>query len=203
MEEAVRKLIKNAISKSYTYKAYRKLTDTLAEAEKSTGDEQSEALSHYTLLNAKRMKRLDKTAKLSAEELSAISKTAKKLTWLVITESWCGDAAQTLPIINKIAEASPFITLKIVLRDENKELMDNFLTRGSRSIPKLIMVDEQVSEVLDCWGPRPTIATGMVKNFKAEHGKLTPGFKQELQVWYNKDKGRNTVEDMLKLLSLK
>ncbi|MEL4306588.1 thioredoxin family protein [Joostella sp. CR20] len=203
MEEIVRVLIKEGLKKSYTYADYRALVEQLVLENKSTGVEQTEALSNYSMLNHKRMKRLDKTVKLLESVQEKLKSFNRKVTWLVPTESWCGDAAQTLPIINAIAEASENITLKVVLRDENEQLMDHFLTRGSRSIPKLIMVDDAVNEVIDCWGPRPSIATNMVKAYKEAHGKLTPEFKQDLQVWYNKDKGQNTIEDLLELLSLK
>lgn len=203
MEEIVKKLIKEAFKTGYTYSDYRVLVNQLVLENKSTGVEQTDALSNYSLLNHKRMKRLDKTTKLSEKVLEKLQTLDRKVIWVVLTESWCGDAAQTLPIINKIAEASNNITLKVVLRDENAQLMDNFLTRGSRSIPKLIMVNETIGEVIDCWGPRPSVATNMVKAYKEKHGTLTAEFKQDLQIWYNKDKGENTIDDLLELLSLK
>ncbi|QLE00731.1 thioredoxin family protein [Galbibacter sp. BG1] len=202
MEEIVRQLIKQAIEGGYSYSEYRNLVARLVLDGKSTGNEQTEALSNYSMLNERRMKRLDKTIKLSEAVLNRLSKLDRNIIWVVLTESWCGDAAQTLPVIQKFAEASNRIELKVVLRDENEALMNRFLTRGSRSIPKLIMVDPSVSEVIDCWGPRPSIATKMVKEQKEKFGMLSADFKEDLQLWYNKDKGQNTVEDLLELLSL-
>jgi hypothetical protein len=124
------------------------------------------------------------------------------VTWLVLTESWCGDAAHVIPVINKIAELSDHIDLKLVYRDENEALMNAFLTNGSRSIPKLIMIDSHSGEVLDTFGPRPSEATQLVLDYKAKHGVLTPEFKEELQHWYNTDKGQNTIEDLIQLLNL-
>ena len=103
--------------------------------------------------------------------------------------------------MQKIAELSNGITLKVVLRDENLELMDAFLYNGGRSIPKLIALDNTTGKILGDWGPRPSIATQLVDDYKKEHGKLTPEFKQDLQVWYNKDKGQNTAQDLLGLLT--
>ena len=80
--------------------------------------------------------------------------------------------------------------------------MDAFLTNGIRSIPKLIVLNKKKGQIVGEWGPRPSVATEMVETFKKEHGKLTDGFKQELQVWYNKDKGQNILGDMLQLLAL-
>ena len=122
------------------------------------------------------------------------------MTFLVITESWCGDGAHVLPVINKVAESNPNIDLKIVFRDEHPELMDNFLTNGSRSIAKLIILDADTLEVINTFGPRPSVATKLVDNYKAEHGSLTPEFKEDLQRWYNKDKGQTTLNDLIELL---
>ena len=105
--------------------------------------------------------------------------------------------------MNKIAELHPGITLKIVFRDEQPQLMDHFLTAGTRSIPKLIMIDEPTQKVVGTWGPRSSKATAMVEAFKKEHGTLTAEFKEELQGWYNKDKGVDVTEDLIALLALK
>ena len=132
-----------------------------------------------------------------------IGKWEKPVLWLVLTESWCGDAAPSIPVMNKIAESAAKITFKVALRDENLELMDLFRTNGTLSIPKLIMLDEQRLKVLNSWGPRPTKATKMVEVYKKENGELTPEFKQDLQLWYNKDKGQNILDDLMELLTLK
>ena len=94
------------------------------------------------------------------------------------------------------------ISLKVVLRDENPELINAFLTNGTQSIPKVIVLDKANNEIVGDWGPRPSIATQMVEDEKRVHGKLTDEFKQELQVWYNKNKGENILNDMLGLLGL-
>jgi hypothetical protein len=151
------------------------------------------------MLNDRRMKRLDKTIKISDEIAQEIQKLDEPQTWLVITEGWCGDAAQNLPVLDKMAALNENINLKLVLRDENLELMDLFLTNGGRSIPKLIALDKD-NNVIDSWGPRPAVATKMVADYKAKNGALDPQFKQDLQVWYNKDKGKSTQDDFVKLV---
>ncbi len=194
--------IKYGISKGMEYTEYRNLVSGLAQSRRTTGPEQLESLINYTQLNDRRMKRWDKTIKLTDEVESRIASVNSKITFLVLTESWCGDAAPSLPVMNKIAELNPNIQFKIILRDENLDLMDQFLTKGSRSIPKLIVLDEEQDEIVAEWGPRPSIATQMVEDYKKEHGQLSSGFKQDLQLWYNKDKGQNILEDLLELLPL-
>jgi len=192
-------LIKNSIRRGVSYATYRTLIKGLLVEGKSTGSEQSEALFNYSQLNDKRMDRLDKTLKISGETQNSLNQLKDGYTFLVIAEGWCGDAAQILPVINKIAEASTKINLKVVCRDENDELMSQFLTNGSKSIPKIIIVDKNY-EVINSWGPRPSIAAKMVLDYKGKNGGLDDEFKKDLQIWYNKDKGTNTQNDIVEIL---
>ena len=153
----------------------------------------------FSSLNDRRMKRLDKTIKISDETSAVMNTISQPQTWLVIAEGWCGDAAQNLPIIHKIAETSNLVNLKVVLRDDNEDLMNLFLTNGGKSIPKLIALDKN-NNVINSWGPRPTIAARMVANYKTQHGVIDANFKQDLQVWYNKNKGENIQDDFIKLV---
>ncbi|WP_179004322.1 thioredoxin family protein [Winogradskyella forsetii] len=193
-------IISESLKNSMTYAEYRTLVSTLVELKSTTGNEKTIDLVAYTQLNNRRMRRWDKTAKVSDEMKTKIESFNKKVTWLVISESWCGDAAHILPIINKVAELNANIDYKIVLRDENDALMNQFLTNGGKSIPKLIMLDSETKKVLNTFGPRPTIATKLVKAHKAKYGAITPQFKEDLQRWYNTDKGQSTVEDLVFLL---
>lgn len=192
--------ISASLKNSMTYADYRTLVTKLVEENSTTGNDQTEDLVNYTILNDRRMKRWDKTVKISDEVKTKIENFKKKATWILITESWCGDAAHIVPVINKIAELNHNIDLKVVLRDENDALMNQFLTNGGKAIPKLIMIDNKTNAVVNTFGPRPNVATNMVKAYKAEHGMLTPDFKEDLQRWYNKDKGQSTIEDLVNLL---
>ncbi|AIM59773.1 thioredoxin [Cellulophaga lytica] len=203
MNTTVTSLITNAISAAMPYTEYREQMRNLVANNKSTGEIQSDALANYTMLNDKRMKRLDKTTKLPDATISKIKQVTAKTTWLVLTESWCGDAAQSMPVMQKFAEQNSKIDVKVILRDENLELMNHFLYNNTLSIPRLIAFNEDTQEVIGDWGPRPSTLSKIVENFKAKNGSLTPEFKQELQVWYNKDKGNTIIEDLTQLLALK
>jgi thiol-disulfide isomerase/thioredoxin len=195
--KTISNLLSQSLSKAMTYHEYRNFVSDLVASEKSTGTVQNEALVNYTMLNDKRMKRLDKTLKLSDGIRYKVEELKGKVTWLVLTESWCGDAAQTMPVMNKMASLNPNIDFKVILRDENLELMNQFLTNGTLSIPKLLMIDDATNTVFSDWGPRPSKVTELVNAYKNTHGTLTPEFKQDLQIWYTKDKGVNTAEDLL------
>ncbi|GAA4115969.1 thioredoxin family protein [Aquimarina addita] len=197
---SIKELIERGIQDSYSYQEYRTLISKLLVDGKSTGHEQSEALTNYSMLNDRRMRRLDKTLKIDKNTIDIFSKHKFDVTWLVLTEGWCGDAAQSLPVIHKLASLNEGIVLRIISRDDHDELMSYFLTNGGKSIPKLIIFDNEKKEVLNSWGPRPSVATKMVQDYKVKHGSLDPQFKEDLQGWYNKDKGKNITEDLLALL---
>ena len=194
-------IIEKSLENSLNYQSYRALVSKLVADKSTTGPNQSKSLINYTMLNDKRMKRWDKTVKINETDKIAITNTTVNQTWIVLTESWCGDAAHVIPVINKVAELHPGIDLRLVMRDENEQLMDLFLTNGGKSIPKLIQFDNASKTVLNSYGPRPTEATKMVNNFKAEHGTLTAEFKEDLQRWYNKDKGQNVIKDLIELIN--
>ena len=193
-------IIKKSLDNSINYADYRRLMQKMVINKFTTGNEITEANINYTMLNEKRMSRWDKKIEISETEETKIKEFNSEVIWLVITESWCGDAAHVLPVMNKVSELNSNINLRIVLRDDNEDLMNLFLTNGSKSIPKLIMIDVENYEVLDVYGPRPSIATKMVEDYKAAHKVLTPEFKEDLQRWYNKDKGKTTIADLTELL---
>ncbi|MDH3321892.1 MAG: thioredoxin family protein, partial [Flavobacteriaceae bacterium] len=175
------KIIKDSLTKAQSYQEYKELILNLLKDGRSTGSDQSENFVNFTRLNDKRMKRLDKQTKLSAHAELKTQRVEKEFTWLVLTESWCGDAAQTLPVVNKFAEVNKNIDLKVVLRDENDALMNQFLTNGSKSIPKLIVIEKDSNKVVGSWGPRSKEASKMVSDYKEKHGKIDANFKTELQ----------------------
>jgi hypothetical protein len=196
-------LLEEVLMDAMSYGEFRDLVSELSEVHGTTGPEQTEAYKKYTELNDRRMRRWDKTLRMAEEDQQVINKYGQKVFWLVITESWCGDAAPSLPVMNRIAELNRNIQLRVILRSDYPQVMDRFLTAGKRSIPKLIVIDAETFSVLDTWGPLPSKASGIAEAYKAEHGALTAEFKEELQQWFNADKGRNILEDLLRLFALK
>lgn len=154
---------------------------------------------HYTKMNRQRMKRLGKTTVISGEIIDAAIAIDRPMTWLVITEAWCGDAAQNIPVIEMVASLNKNIETRYILRDENPELMDAYLTDGSRSIPKLIVIHRDTLDVIGTWGPRPVAAQQFFQELK------TQGFEKEivmerLQRWYNSDDSRSIQTELTGLL---
>lgn len=196
----MKKTIQDSLKNSFSYKEYREHVSKLIQEGKSTGHTQTEDLLQYSELNETRLKRLDKTIKVISEIENQLSNLSEKNTWLVISEGWCGDAAQIVPIINKMAEVSNFIDLRIVLRDDNDELMNQFLTNGARAIPKLIVLDKD-NKVIGNWGPRPEPARKLIADYKAANGVVDEPAKIELQKWYLQDKGITTQKEITSLMT--
>src|SRR5690554_7983143 len=119
------------------------------------------------------MKRLDKTQQLLPEVIEAVKRISEKQLWMVLTESWCGDAAQNIPVLKKIADENPLIDFRLVLRDDNDDLMQKYLTNGGRSIPKLIAVSEGMEKELFAWGPRPQEAIELIHSLKEHKEEFT------------------------------
>ena len=193
-------IIKDSLNNSIDYDNYYRLMQKLVQDKYTTGDVVSDSHVNFTLLNEKRMSRWNKRLKVSDQDKKEIMKFNSEMIWLIISESWCGDAAHILPVLNVVAELNGHIDLRIALRDDNKELMNLFLTHGKRAIPKLIMIDSNTLEVIDSYGPRPFIVTEIVEDFKTKNAQLTPDFKEHLQHWYNQDKGQTIIHDLIDLL---
>ncbi len=192
--------IAEALLQSHTYTEYRAMVSGLLTEGKSTGTEQSDELLHYSMLNEARMNRLDKKMVVTEDVIRSLLSLKKEYIWLVISEGWCGDAAQILPILNKMAVIAPGIDLKIVFRDQNPMLMDGFLTNGARSIPKLILIDANTMNVLGSWGPRPKGASELIKSYKLQYGAIDETAITELQLWYLNDRGLSTQREISQIM---
>jgi hypothetical protein len=113
---------------------------------------------------------------------------------LVIAEDWCGDASNTVPIVAKLAASVPGLVLRVILRDTNPEVMDQYLTNGSRSIPIVIALDEKFQEV-GHWGPRPTELQAWVM---ANRGTMPKSeLYPQVRKWYARDRGETTLREVL------
>lgn len=204
MEAVINEAIRNHVSTTYTdrgmyYDEYRRLIDAFLMVGKSTAKRESESLVEHSKLNVVRMNRLDKTTEIIPELQEKISEISAPQTWLVLTEGWCGDAAQIVPVLNKIAELNSNIQLKFLLRDEHLELMNKYLTNGkSQSIPKLVVLDEHNNELFN-WGPRPQALQELFYHMKA-NAMNNDSIKEEIHKWYAKDKTMSIQKDLLALL---
>lgn len=177
---------------------YYQFVQDLAANNKTTGENQSESMIHYTQMNAKRMKRWMKTAIIDSETEAKIKNISTPQKWIVLTEAWCGDAAHSFMFIQKLADLNENISLEWRLRDENLELMDQFLTHGGRSIPKVIAQDVNGNTLFD-WGPRPAHIQDAFLKMKAADLPYSE-ISIELQKLYNEDKGQTLLKEISQLI---
>lgn len=188
------------LSKALDYDRYNQLIHDLLEKGTTTNGDSRESTLEYTKMNLQRISRWDKRGELSDELIDELQQFPYKMIWLVLTEGWCGDAAQSLPFIAKMADNAPNIELKMILRDEHPAIMDAFLTNGTRSIPKVIALKADTMEILGDWGPRPAEAQ---EKFMREKDDPETGMQkamENLHLWYARDKGRTISSEFLELL---
>lgn len=179
-------IISEAIKDSVSAEQYLVMHANYAEEGKTSG-EHNEDMVYYTKLNAQRSKRITKTAVLVPELVEKVRGLPKQ-TWLLITETWCGDAANSVPLLAKLADVNANVDLRVVFRDENLDLMDQFLTKGGRSIPKLIALDEELNVLFD-WGPRPREAQDLYWSWREKEDREPyKEFQVVMQKWYNENK---------------
>lgn len=150
-------------------------------------------------LNLHRSKRVARTTKISEDLQKLVESINAPQIWLVLTEDWCGDSAQILPQIVRVAELNNNITLRILPRDENLDIMDAYLTDGNRAIPKLIVYNND-GEELFTWGPRPIAAVELIKAEK-ESGKSKEEWQKDLHLWYAKNRGEEVNSELTRILS--
>ncbi len=190
------KLNKEIISTFYTYKNYVDIFNQQVNiSDVNSLSENDKKFYEYRKLNLQRSSRIEKTFEPADKTKDTFSKINKASRWIVITESWCGDSAQSLPVVARLAELSKLIDFKIVLRDSNLEFMDMYLTNGGRSIPKLVVFDENDNELFN-WGPRPAEAQKLFTELK-KNGTEVSEIHKEIQLWYSKDKGSEVEKEIV------
>jgi hypothetical protein len=187
-------------SRYFSFTQYLVLTQHLASISETSGNDKTEERIYFTKLNASRMKRWIKTFTVSREMMDIISNIESQI-WWVLCETWCGDGAQVIPILEKIAESSKgAIELRMVLRDENEDIMNRYLTNGTKGIPKLIAMDSRGRELFT-WGPRPLAGQQIINNWKKNPGGRTiQDAKNDLHLWYAQDKGKHIEQEIMEKL---
>jgi hypothetical protein len=141
---------------------------------------------------------MHRTARVPEALVAQATALGRRFRLLVISEDWCGDAVNSVPVLARWADVVPNLELRMVRRDEHPALMDAYLTGTSRSIPVVVVLTEGMDEV-GRWGPRPgDLQAWVMERKRAGAGKeLYP----EIRKWYAKDKGETTLREVLAVMA--
>ncbi|MBC7556567.1 MAG: thioredoxin family protein [Chryseobacterium sp.] len=181
--------------KAVSYETYKKNAEE--RILNPANDEEGEKKGYYEL-GLQRMHRMEKVFKPSAEDLESLESKNFEGKILIITEAWCGDASQAVPVIDAFFKDKNEV--KIFYRDSDHSLIDQFLTNGAQGIPIVILLNEDFS-VKNSWGPRPKYGKELLKKFKENPETYSrEAFYSDLQVYYSKNRGKDTLDEILNLL---
>ncbi len=178
---------------------YKAQFDDILEGRNTEAPYDSEQYRNYVKMNQARMKRWDRKGKLLPELEKTVANIDEKMSWLLITEPWCGDAAHSNPFITKLASLNHNISLEIQNRDAPDSEIDNYLTNGGKSIPMLVVRDSEGNDIFN-WGPRPSDAQEMYLELRKNN---SPDIMNDMQGWYNKNKGAHLQQELLDLFKEK
>jgi hypothetical protein len=193
-------VIERATTQGLTYEQYMATARARVEAtDPATLDDEARHRHEVTQLNFRRSDRIERTYQPSENLRRAIASIREPQVWMVISESWCGDSAQNLPHIMRLASLNPMIDLRILERDSHPDVMDEFLTGTARSIPIFVAWDVEGRQLLR-WGPRPAAGVRLVDELKSA-GKVKDEILEQLHLWYGRNRGADLEAELLALLT--
>jgi len=135
-------------------------------------------------------------ARSPKEQLDRLARVGGSWRLLVLSEDWCGDASNLVPVLARFAADAPQLDLRILKRDEHPEVMDLYLTNGSRSIPLSIILDDRGNAV-GRWGPRPEGLQDFVLRERQVAGRPMTEIYKDIRRWYAIDRGHSTIRELV------
>lgn len=193
-----------SLPNAINYNVYREIIDKLLLEGKTSGEDHSPFMVSYTRKNVERMNLLDDNIIITDSLVNKLKGLKANYIFLVLTEAWCGDAAQIVPVLNEIAKRSDGkIDLQLIWRDKNPEIMERHLTNGGKSIPKLIIINKENLQEISNWGPRPDVLQALATKWKNEPDYSLKIWADKLHAWYTENKTieiQKEIEDLLENL---
>lgn len=184
-----------------SYKKYKEIITRQEEEGIHSSDKDIKKLAEYTRLNLSRIHRNDKTLVVEESVIKPLKALTYKINILIIAEGWCGDAAQIVPVINKLVESSANLEMKLVFRDKDERLINQYLTRGGKAIPIVILLNAETFQEIAHWGPRPWPCAPFLKKYKVDPEHYThDDFAKDIQNFYNQDKGQAISRELIQLI---
>lgn len=179
-----------------SYPEYKKLIHLLATDSIVPEIHYPPNLQKYVPINLRRMDRWEKRSHMIQRSGDRIIANGSAFRLLALTEAWCGDAAHILPVAEKVIRSWDGLDVRYLFRGQHPELMQAFLTSGSRSIPKYILFRKEDGQVIEAWGPRPSVLQAWTMNERSKANFDADAISVYQQSWYNKDKGGSIMEEL-------
>ncbi|KFF10227.1 thioredoxin [Chryseobacterium soli] len=177
---------------------FEKYIEIAKERLENPSNQQEAEYKQYYELGLQRMDRTLKKYVPDEEQLKELASKNFDGKILIISEAWCGDASATVPALFTFFKGHNEV--RIFLRDSDKSLINQFLTNGTESIPKVIILDQDF-KVKNSWGPRPKQGHELLMKHKADpEGYPKDNFYNDLQLYYAKNRGKDAVQEILELL---
>jgi hypothetical protein len=191
-------LTADQLATGLSYPAYRQhITEALATQEP---DAKLAKMLPYYRENDARMNRIAPTITLLPELQAAAGQLTQRYIWAIITEGWCGDASETVPIIEAVAAASGgHLETRYFLRDANPDFIDQYLTNGGRAMPIAVVLHADSLTEAGVWGPRPTPLQAIHQDLKAREVP-SKEITAQVHAWYEQDATRTTQQELLALM---
>ena len=184
------------IDSALTFQQYLDLTKSIVESATPEGPYANPTTHRYTKSNLQRMQRVLDNTVISQRLYNQLSELSDDWIWLVISEPWCGDASWGVPALYLMANCSDRIDFKIILRDQHPDIMRNYQTAGSDSVPKLICLRKGDLTEIGTWGPRPAVLHEMVLKWKNEPGADYRESVRQLHAWFEADMSRSIDSEL-------
>lgn len=161
--------------------------------------ETPEDFKEYYRLGLQRMERTTKQFEVLPADLDRLKDSEFDGKILIISEPWCGDASSTVPATYLFFKMGG-VPVGIFLRDQDQTLIDAYQTNGTQSIPKILVLNTE-NEVVATWGPRTVYGTSLLARYK-QNPEAYPKteFYNDLQVYYARNKGKDVIEEILKVI---
>ncbi|RQP08536.1 MAG: thioredoxin family protein [Chryseobacterium sp.] len=178
--------------------SYEKYIQDATERMNAPLTDEDREMHEYYKLGLQRMERMQKKYQPDAEQLQTLADKNFDGKVMIISEAWCGDASQCVPVVNAFFSGNNEV--RISYRDGENSAIDHFLTNGGKSIPIVVLLDDDFN-VIAHWGPRPAHGTELLQKYKADSEAYPKEqFYNDLQLYYAKNRGYDTIAEILKLI---
>lgn len=119
--------------------------------------------------------------------------------FLVVLEDGCSDSVNTIPYVAALVAAmGGGSDLRLVTSTVGRPVLDRYRTYDDRGATPTVVLLNAAGEAVGCWVERPTPLSEWTQS---ERSKLSQAaFYEQKMAWYDRDRGRSTVEDIVRML---